>query len=421
MTFAEKRSQTTSFFSKAILDFVFPKDPGLIKVRKMNQAERMNTAKVLDFIGLVERHHYPAEEHSVTTEDGYNLIIHRIPRSPLSDNQKKKEIIFLLHGILASSESWVLYGPNKDLAFLLADQGYDVWVGNMRGNNYCRSHTNMTIYDPKFWQYSFHEVGTKDLPAMFDYIFNYTKQKDLYYIGHSMGCTSILTLLSSKPEYNTKIKMAILLAPAAFWMNVSPSFNDFINILPFVKEVLREREIYDFFPQSLATVTTARTLCNDKAVTQVICIAILFLIVGSDPPQLNITTLPDILSYVPAGSSVQAFEHYYQNVLAKDFRHYDFGIAENYRRYKQKTPPSYDVKKISAPINIFYSENDMIVTEKNILELDKRLPNVVTKKVPYKLFNHVDFLWAIEVKTLLYDNVLELLQKFDFKQNKSKH
>ncbi|KAL0123906.1 hypothetical protein PUN28_006026 [Cardiocondyla obscurior] len=63
----------------------------------------------------------------------------------------------------------------------------------------------------------------------------------------------------------------------------------------------------------------------------------------------------------------------------------------------------------------------MIVTEKNILELDKRLPNVVTKKVPYKLFNHVDFLWAIEVKTLLYDNVLELLQKFDFKQNKSKH
>ncbi|KAL0123904.1 hypothetical protein PUN28_006026 [Cardiocondyla obscurior] len=154
---------------------------------------------------------------------------------------------------------------------------------------------------------------------MFDYIFNYTKQKDLYYIGHSMGCTSILTLLSSKPEYNTKIKMAILLAPAAFWMNVSPSFNDFINILPFVKEVLREREIYDFFPQSLATVTTARTLCNDKAVTQVICIAILFLIVGSDPPQLNITTLPDILSYVPAGSSVQAFEHYYQNVLASGY------------------------------------------------------------------------------------------------------
>lgn len=83
--------------------------------------------------------------------------------------------------------------------------------------------------------FSFHEVGTKDLPAMFDYIFKYTEQEDLYYIGHSMGTTSLFALLSTKPEYNIKIKIAICLAPVAFWMEVKPIFNEIVNNLPIVK------------------------------------------------------------------------------------------------------------------------------------------------------------------------------------------
>ncbi|KAL0130338.1 hypothetical protein PUN28_002165 [Cardiocondyla obscurior] len=314
--------------------------------------------------------------------------------------------------MIASSDYWVLYDPSKCLACLLADQGYDVWVGNMRGNSYCRSHTNMTVYNPKFWQYSFHEVGTKDLPAMFNYILNCTKQKNLYFIGHSMGATSILALLSSKPEYNIKIKIAIFLAPCAFWVKVTPTFNNTMSFLPFLKEILRVHEIYDFLPQSLATVTTAKTLCNDNAVTQTICIAVLFLLFGSDAPQLNTTALPDLLSHVPAGTSVQTLDHYYQNILANDFRNYDYGIVENYKRYKQKTPPSYDIKKITAPIHIFYAENDMIVAEESILELEKHLPNAFTQKVPYKLFNHVDFVMAIDAKTFVYNSILKVIQKF---------
>ncbi|TGZ48458.1 hypothetical protein DBV15_11536 [Temnothorax longispinosus] len=417
MTFSEESEgrlqNISSFLQNEFLNLFFPKDPGLVRVRRMDRVEEMMSGKILDFIGLIERYNYPAEEHNVTTEDGYNLKIHRIPGSPLSDNKKKKEIIFMQHGLLASSDSWVMYGPGKDLAFLLTDQGYDVWIGNVRGNSYCRSHVNMTTYDPKFWQYSFYEIGTKDLPAMFDYILNYTKQKDLYYIGHSMGGTTLLTLLSTKPEYNIKIKMAIGLAPACFWIKVTPIINEIANIYPILMEVLREREIYDFFPQSLATVTVGRMLCKDNTMTQIICVTALFLIVD-------------------------------------DFRNYDYGIAENYKRYKQKTPPSYDLKKIIAPIIIFYSTNDMIVTEEvtvtlkkqliyinqvdfllfmylnhlviniNALELGKHLPNVLlTEKVPFKLFNHADFVWAINAKTLLYDRVLELIQKFDTDQNKS--
>ncbi|XP_011860678.1 PREDICTED: lipase 3-like isoform X2 [Vollenhovia emeryi] len=409
-------------FQSIFLDFLNPKEPGITKVRKMDLkdgAERRHNVKVLDFIGLVEQYGYPAEEHNVTTEDGYNLKLHRIPGSPSFDIKNKKEIVYLQHGLVASSDFWVMYGTGKDLAFLLVDQGYDVWIGNTRGNTYCRSHMNMTIYDPKFWQFSFHEFGTKDLPAMFDYIFNYTQQTDLYYIGHSMGTTLIFTLLSSKPEYNMKMKMVICLAPVAFWTKVTPSFNGIANTLLSLKKPFKQHEIYDIFPQCWSTVMIARTLCNDKAITQIICVTVMFLIVGPDPAQLNTTTLPELLSHFPAGTSTQTFDHYYQNLRKNEFRMYDYGVAENYKRYKQKKPPSYDLKKITAPTVLIYSDNDYLVPEENVLELSKRLPNVLlTEKVPYKLFNHADFVWAIDVKTLLYDRIFELIQKFDVKQNK---
>lgn len=54
----------------------------------------------------------------------------------------------------------------------------------------------------------------------------------------------------------------------------------------------------------------------------------------------------------------------------------------------------------------------------DVLELSKRLPNVLlTEEVPYKPFNHVDFMWAIDVKTLLYDRMFELMQKFGANQS----
>lgn len=39
-------------------------------------------------------------------------------------------------------------------AFRLADLGYDVWLGNTRGNIYSRSHIYLDPDDAEFWQYS---------------------------------------------------------------------------------------------------------------------------------------------------------------------------------------------------------------------------------------------------------------------------
>lgn len=69
-------------------------------------------------MGLVEKYGYPCKEYDIKTEDGYKIKIHRIPNSPNLKRQYKnneKPVIFLQHGFLASSDSWILLGPGKDL------------------------------------------------------------------------------------------------------------------------------------------------------------------------------------------------------------------------------------------------------------------------------------------------------------------
>jgi len=39
-----------SFLQNNFLNFFFPKEPGLVKVRRMDQTKGMNDAKVLDFV-----------------------------------------------------------------------------------------------------------------------------------------------------------------------------------------------------------------------------------------------------------------------------------------------------------------------------------------------------------------------------------
>lgn len=75
----------------------------------------------------------------------------------------------------------------------------------------------MTLCDMNSW----HEMGTVDLPAVIDYVLHTTGENKLHYIGHSMGSSAGLVLLSVKPEYNQKLHSLIGLAPVAFFSKMT--------------------------------------------------------------------------------------------------------------------------------------------------------------------------------------------------------
>ena len=105
---------------------------------------------------------------------------------------------------------------DNSLGFLLADAGYDVWLGNYRGNTYSRSHCSLNPKIKEFWKFSWDEMGKYDIPAMIDKVRQVSGQEKIYYIGHSMGTTGLMVMANDRPEYLEHIHMASLLAPVAW-------------------------------------------------------------------------------------------------------------------------------------------------------------------------------------------------------------
>jgi lysosomal acid lipase/cholesteryl ester hydrolase len=115
---------------------------------------------------MIERRNYPVETHFARTDDGFLLEMHRIP-------QPSGFPVLLQHGFLGSSAAWILNGPKTGLGvkkldnqcakldgpnlfagYILWDLGYDVWLGNLRGNNYAQRHLSLNKDDPEFWNHS---------------------------------------------------------------------------------------------------------------------------------------------------------------------------------------------------------------------------------------------------------------------------
>lgn len=123
--------------------------------------------------------------------------------------------------------------------YILAEEGFDVWMGNARGNYYSRKHLTLrpdALLNTDFWDFTWDEIGNIDLAAMIDYALDYTSRSRLHYIGHSQGTTSFFVLASLKPEYNDKIISMHALAPVAYMAN---NKNLLLNaISPFARSIL---------------------------------------------------------------------------------------------------------------------------------------------------------------------------------------
>lgn len=159
------------------------------------------------------------EEHEITTEDGYILVLHRLV-DPLDSAEKRlqKPPILMQHGLLSCSGAWLAPGRNS-LPFYFMERGYDVWLGNNRcGFNPRHVSEKHPWHLEKFWDWDVRVFAFYDLPCIIDNVLAHKPHEKLVLMGHLQGCTQLFLLLANEQlhKYHAQIEHFVALAPAIF-------------------------------------------------------------------------------------------------------------------------------------------------------------------------------------------------------------
>lgn len=413
-----RRSATFPEFMETFTKASLKLNPALGNAGNITKEPRviMPMKSGIDAAQLISSVGYRSETHTVLTSDGYMLTMQRI--LPESEDAPKQAIM-LHHGLLGSSEDWLLLGPGLSLPFLLVDKGYDVWLLNARGNKYSKGHTVWYTESYDFWDFSFHEMGIYDLPATITYISEYTNDADLYFIGHSMGASALLALLSTLPEYNEMLKSAFFLAPLAFVKHAKGPMKQF-SVIRRKKGIsaLSFLGTNDFLPNGVFPQDIIEKFCKGS---ERLCLnPVLLLTNGGEIGDDDL--MDNILAHVPAGGSAMTILHYIQLVKSGRFQMYDYGVQGNLNKYKRKHPPIYDLAEITLPISLFSSPSDWLSSMSDVKTLLTKLKNIYIHHVVRRDdFSHMDFVWAKDAPELVFSPLLEILDQIAPMKEKRKN
>lgn len=360
-----------------------------------------------NFTELASKYGMPVEEHDIVTIDGYVLKTFRIPGN-------RTRPVLLAHGIFGTSDVFIARG-NTSLCSVLFNEGHDIWLLNLRGNRYSRSHINLDPdRDKSFWDFSIHEHGISDLSSNIDYILNATGQPKLTIIGISEGTTVTFILTTTKPEYNSRIMTFIALAPVVYLQNLEPPSSIAMQFSSELIDLFRSIGIEELFGYKSAFKRLYNIICSRTFGYEFCLKSVLFLFTGADEAQMEPDFFRATIGQFPDGTSLKNMGHYAQIGRNKRFAHYDYGPRQNIVRYNTTLPPLYDLNKVLIDTYLVCGRNDKMSTLKDVEILVGKLPNVREFRVmTSEQFNHLDYIWAKDAHKVTYPFILTVLSKYN--------
>lgn len=349
---------------------------------------------------------YPAEEYQVQTSDGYLLGVQRIPHG--KNNTGGGPAVLLQHGLEDASHTWVINFPEQSLGFILADAGYDVWLGNNRGNVYSKNHVSLDPNSEAFWQFSFDEMGSSDLPAMLDFIREATGQDQVIHIGHSEGTMQGFIGYQNQTTAS-KVKLFVALAPVAYIGDITSRFFQLLAKLD-VATILSVFGVKEFLPSTPLYHDLADAACD---LSELFCNIVLCAMAGCNPDNLNATRFDVYFDADPAGTSVQNMVHFQQGVKRDNWCMQDFGYFGNKQHYGTHHYPCYDLSQVIAPTALYTGGRDKLADPTDVTKIKEQMnPSKIVHEFNIDEYEHMDFIWGLDAHQKLYPDVVELLQKY---------
>eukprot|EP00164_Ancoracysta_twista_P003189 GFYU01004253.1.p1 GENE.GFYU01004253.1~~GFYU01004253.1.p1 ORF type:complete len:443 (-),score=104.39 GFYU01004253.1:153-1481(-) len=357
---------------------------------------------------LARQYGLAVEEHSVETKDGFILLLQRLTHCVPHKGEapQNKGTILLQHGLFQTSLSFCSDRGRggSSLAFMLAKEGYDVWLSNTRGNLLSREHKYYSQSEPEFWDFGIDEL-VLDFEADVNYITEWTGESSIVYVGHSQGSAMGIEALAEHPHLCDKIKLFVAMSPG-------------VHVHKFQKPAMQMlRRLYDASPSYyygifgvkdfLPYMETTRTMLGYRVFPYVAFVMFRYLF-GWGDTNWDCEIKPTIYSETPGGTSVRTIAHWLQRTHEGNLSKYDWGPQKNMEVYGSETAPAYDVTNVKCPVAVFYGGQDNVI---NVPKMVKELPTesvVHVEATPHH--EHMDNLYAMDMHEVFYPQFLKVLR-----------
>lgn len=412
-------------------DFVSKSTASLIEDDVLGKVERLR--KQQNFTQICEQHGFKEESHLVHTPDGFKLTLHRL--KPENNGFKSNgKAVYFQHGLLMTSDVWVVMLDKDDnLPFRLCELGYDVFLGNNRGNKYSNKHEKYNSDRTEYWDFSIDEFAMYDIPSSIDYILKLKQIPSLTYIGFSQGCSQILSSISINNDLNEKIERLILIAPATTPKGLKNRLlNSIINFDPTLIYMLFGRKIL------MKSVMFWRKITYPPMFVKLIDLPndLLF-----NWKSRNINIMQKLVSYyhLYSTTSVKCVVHWFQIIKSKKFQMYQ--EKDYFQPFQYPTNMTINVRKLLIIYGMSDSLVDIdilvgqlpdfkhmlftqvkegaVVGRKHLvdnLEIDVEDVEIEDSSLSeLRVFGiadheHLDLLWGERQKSNVIDNVIEFLE-----------
>ncbi|EFX01858.1 triglyceride lipase-cholesterol [Grosmannia clavigera kw1407] len=365
-----------------------------------------------DFVELCRVFGYTAEEYVFSTKDGYLLGLHRLAWRRGEEDVKvndgprsvAKRVIYMHHGLLMNSEVWVCAtDARRCLPFMLVERGFDVWLGNNRGNKYSKKSVNCSADSSVFWNFSIDEFAFHDIPDSIAYVLDVTGQPSLSYIGFSQGTAQAFAALAIHPKLNDQVNVFIALAPAMSPAGLSNGIVDaLVKASPQVLYLLFGRH------SILSSATLWQSLLYPPLFVRVIDLGLSFLFgwrTANISASQKLAAYPHLYSY----TSTKSVVHWFQIIRTKSFQMYDDDVHPPLALHSKHTKVAkYPTRNIKTPVVLVYGGIDSLVDIRAML---RELPaQTVATEIPH--YEHLDFLWARDVDSQVFRHVFDAIDSF---------
>lgn len=381
--------------------------PSLRQPRRVHDRflQLRDTAEMIEFFG------YTAEEHIGFTSDGHMLMLFKV--LPKNTGEMKPPIL-LLHGAMLCSDIWMVHREaESNLPIWLAGLGYDVWLGNRRGNKYCAKHCRFRTLDPAFWDWSMDEVALYDIPCMLKVVLrDYPKGTRCVVIAFSQGSAELFACLALNPEINNQVGLAIGIAPMtrpAESLSGPSIISALIHGPPQLLYLLFGRR------SMLSSVLFWMEALPSRLYSNMID-WFLDLLFGWKCKNISKADRRHMYLKLYSHCSVKCIAHWFQMARAKRFQMFDEGAMEVDivgARRPGHVPPAFPLKQIRAPVVLFSGALDSLADHEYTRHV---LKHCVVENIIMEDYEHLDFLMAGNVREVLFPSLERVLSRIKVKR-----